>query len=197
VKFRLTPPQSRYAALALLLLVAAVIMTAIAWPTWWLHGHYDAFLEDYTDRLARYRRVVALRPRVEQAISAAEKSDGRRYYLKGPSTTLAAAELQGMVTKIVDTHKGRVISSQVLPSKDEGKAGGASKVTISINLTASVIPLQMIVHTVESQEPYLFIDQLTVRANQGRGYKAAPGVQPEFGVQMTMHGYLNALGAKP
>lgn len=197
MKLRLTPLQSRYIALALLLLAVVSIVAAAAWPTWWLNRRYDTSLDDYTDRLARYRRVAALRPAIEQAISAAEKREGRKYYLKGPSATLAAAELQGMVTRIVEVHKGRVISSQVLPSKDEGKAGAASKVSISIILNASIIPLQMILHTVETQEPYLFIDQLTVRANQGRAYRPQPGVQPEFGVQMTLHGYLNTPGAKP
>ena len=197
MRLNLTPVQSRYVAVALLFLALTLLAVAVVWPTWWLHSHYDAVLDDYTDKLARYRRVASLRPEIERAIAAAEKSDGRKYYLKGPSITLAAAELQGMVTKVIDTHKGRVVSSQVLQSKDDGKSDGATKVSLSVNLNATIIPLQMIVHTIETQEPYLFIDQLTVRANQGRAYRPLPGVQPEFGIQMTVHGYLHAAGAKP
>jgi general secretion pathway protein M len=191
---QLTRTQSRYAAVAILLLVAIAIASAIAWPTWRLHHHYDAALDDYTDRLTRYRRVAALRPAIEQAITAVEKSGGRKYFLKGPSATLAAAELQGMVTKIVDAHKGHIVSIQVLPFKDEGKSGIANRVSISVNLNASIVPLMMILHTTESQEPCLFVDNLTVRANQGRAFRALPGVQPEFGVQMTLHGYLLTSG---
>ena len=195
MSLHLTPTQHRFAALGLLVIVAAAVAGAVAWPTWRLHRHYDTAIDDYSDRLARYRRVAAQRPAIEQALAAADKAGARQYFLKGPSATLAAAELQGMVTRIVDNHKGRLISSQILPAKDEGKSGGPSKVTIAVNLNASTIPLQMILHTIETQEPYLFLDQLTVRANQGRSYRPAPGQNPEFAVQISLHGYLAIPGS--
>lgn len=189
MKWKLTPLHSRLMAIGLVLVALALFVGAIAWPTLWLHRRYDNFLADYTDRLARYRRIAAQRPAVEEAIRSAEARDSRKYYLKGNSPTLAAAELQGIVTRIVDAQQGKIMSSQVLPIKEEGKPGSPQKATLSLQLGASIIPLQLILHTIETHEPYLFIDQMTVRAHQGRTYRPAPGVQPEFIVQLTVHAY--------
>jgi general secretion pathway protein M len=197
MKLALTPIQGRLLAVLLALTALALLVAAVALPTLWLHKRYDSFIEDYGDRLQRYRRVAALRPAIEEAIKGTEKRDSRKYYLKGGSPTLAAAELQGLVTRIVDENQGKIISSQILPAKEDAKATGPLKVAISMQMGAAIIPLQMILHTLETAEPYLFIDQLTVRANQGRGYKPLPGVQPEYVVQLTVHAYAPAAGAKP
>lgn len=200
MKFHLTPPQSRLAAAGILLAVLGSLGAAIAIPVWWLHKHYDTYLEDYSDRLTRYRRVAALRPAVEEAIAGVEERASRKFYLKSASPTLAAAELQGLVTRIMETNKGRIISSQIQSTnetaKDDAKSKGPAKVTILVQMNASMVPLQLILHAVESAEPYLFIDQFTVRAHHGRGYKPVPGIQPEFAVQMTISGYTPTDGDK-
>lgn len=197
MKVELTPGQNRYLALALLILVLTALIVALALPTWRLHQHYDRHIEDYADQLARYRRIAAMRPDVEAAILEADQRDSRKYYLKASLPTLAGAELQGLVTKIVESRQGRIVSSQILQGKDEGKTVGPAKVTLSVQMTASIVPLQMILHSIETQEPTLFIEQLTVRTNQGRGYKPTPGVQPEFFVQLTVNAYMPAPGARP
>jgi general secretion pathway protein M len=197
MKLALTPIQSRLLAILLALLALALLSAAVALPTLWLHKRYDQFIEDYSDRLQRHRRVAALRPAIEDAIKTAEKRDSHKYYLKGTSPTLAAAELQGLVTRIIDGNQGKIMSSQILPPKDEAKTTGPQKIAISVQLGAAIIPLQMILHTLETTEPYLFIDQLTVRANQGRTYKPIPGSQPEYVVQLTVHAYASTAGTKP
>ena len=197
MNIRLSQTQSRAAAVGLLLLVLVLIIGGVAWPVWRLHQHYDHFIDDYSDRLSRYRRIAALKPAIEEATAALGKRDSRKFYLKSTTPSAAAAELQGMVAKIVDSHKGRVASSQILAGKDDPKAAGPTKVSVTVQLNAAIIPLQMILHTVETQDPYLFIDQLTVRANQGRNYKPQPGVEPEFGVQLTLHGYITPAQEAP
>jgi general secretion pathway protein M len=187
----LTPLQSRILALSLLLLAVVIVVGAVAWPAWRLHEHYDSHIEDYSDRLSRYRRIEALRPAIDEAIASAEKRDARQYYFKAHTPTLAAAELQGIVAKIIDGRMGRVISSQVVPVREDTKATGPTKVAMSVQLGASIVPLQMILHDLESHEPYIFIEQLTVRANQGRAYRPIAGTQAEFMVQLTVHGYMH------
>jgi hypothetical protein len=51
------------------------------------------------------------------------------------------------------------------------------------------LALQQILLGIESRVPFLFIDHLAIRAGQGRLYRPQPGVDPEFGLQMTLHGY--------
>ena len=199
----MTPTQSRYLALGLLLLALLVLVAALGWPTWRMHEQYDHDIEERADHLARYRRVASMQADVEAAIREVEARDSRKHYLKANTPTLAAAELQGLVTRIVEARQAQVISSQVLSGTDEGKAGGPAKVALMVQMNAAMVPLQMILHTIESNEPMLFIDQLSVRAHQGRAFKPMPGVQPEFFVQMTVGAYMQAqapeqaAGAKP
>ena len=200
---RLTFAQSRIVAICLVLAVLGGLVAAIAAPTFWLHKRYDTYLEDYSDRLVRYRRVAALRPSIEDSIAHLKDLDSRKYYLKGATPTLASAELQGLVTQIIETHNGRIVSSQVQVAKDSTTGDSKkqtkepAKLSISVQMNAAMVPLQLILHALESREPYLIVDQFTVRANQGRGYKPVAGVQPEFAVQMTVSGYTPADGDKP
>ena len=199
MRIAIPPAQSRYLALALFVLAVALAATAIAIPTWRLHQHYDQHIEDYSDQLLRYRRVAALRPHLEEAIAVAERDDIHKYYLKATTATLAAAELQGLLTRIVESRQGRISSSQMLANKDDSNASASNpvKVSMTIQLTAATVPLQLILHAIETSEPYLLVDQLTVRAAQGRGYKPVPGVQPEFNVQITVSAYALPAGGQP
>jgi hypothetical protein len=186
-----TARKERYLAAGLLLLIVLAVSGAIAWPTMMLHRHYEYHIEQSTDHLTRYQRIAALRPELESAMVAVEKRNGRRHYLKATSPTLAAAELQGLVTRLIESREGRIISSQILPTKEDAKAAsGPSKISLSVQLTAATVPLQMILHSIEAlEEPYLFIDQLTVRPNQGRAYRPQPGIQPDLSVAMTVSAY--------
>ncbi len=191
MNIQLNRTQSRIAALALLLAFSAAIVASLAWPTWSLNKRYDSSIEDSVDRLQRYRRIVTMRPAIEAAIAEVDKRDARKhYYWKGSTPALAAAEIQGAVNRIIEANNARVFSSQTLPVQNDGKAAaGPAKVSISVQMTASTVPLQLVLHAIEAQQPYLFVDQLTVRSNQGRTYKAAPGQVPEYVVQLTVRGY--------
>lgn len=194
--FPLSPYQRRFAAVGLLLISIALFVAAIAFPTWWLHARYDQFLEDYADQLQRYQRVAALRPDIDAAITEVAKLNGRKHYLNGASPTLAGAELQSLVTRIIETQKGKIASSQVLANNEETKTAGAQKISIQVQMAASIIPLQLILHSIETNEPALFIDRMILTSNAGRNYRPEPGMQPEFQVQLTISGYTAADGGK-
>jgi general secretion pathway protein M len=197
MKLHLTKTQGRLAAISILVATLLLLVFAFSAPIWWLHKRYDDKIEEYSDQLQRYRRVGVLRPAIESSLQDVEKREPRKYYLKSNTPALAAAELQDLLTRIIEGSQGRMISSQALPDKEEKKSPTPVKVAISIQMNATIVPLQLILHAIEDHTPSLFIEQLTVRANQGRGYKPTPGIQPEFGVQMTVSGYSLNEGVKP
>jgi general secretion pathway protein M len=197
MKLHLTKTQGRLAAIGILVAMLLLLAFAFSAPIWWLHKRYDDKIEEYSDQLQRYSRVAILRPAIENSLQNVEKLDPRKYYIKSNTPTLAAAELQDLLTRIIEGSQGRMVSSQALPNKDEKMMPGPAKVAISIQMNAPIVPLQLILHAIEDHTPSLFIEQLTVRANQGRGYKPTPGVQPEFSVQMTVSGYSLNDGVKP
>lgn len=197
MSIRLKPWQSRLAAIGLLFAALALVAALFVVPTLWLNKRYDAFIDDYTDKLERYRRVAALRPAIEAATAAVLQQDGRKYYLHAASPTLAAAELQGVLTRLIEGNKGRIVSSQVLPGKDEPQANEPPKTSIHVQFSASIVPLQLILHAIESHVPYLYVERLIVASNHGRAYRPEPGVQPEFGVQMTVAAYALPQESRP
>ena len=192
----LTPQQSRILALLLLIAALMLVAAAIALPAWRLHQHYDHHIEEYADHLARYREIAARKPAIDEALKAVQGRNPQQYYLKANAPTLAAAELQGIVTRVVESHQGRVISSQILQQKDDGKSM-PGKMTLSLQMNANIVALQMILHSLETHQPSLFINQMSVRASQGRAYKPAPGAQPEFMVQLTVSAYMAEASTKP
>lgn len=196
MSLRLSPAQSRVAALALLLALVGVLVGGVGWLTWSLHRHYDNSIKDSLDKLSRYGRVAAMRPDIEAAMSAVEKRDPAKYYWKASTPALVASEIQGAITRIIEGNGARIFSSQALPPTDDGKSAGPAAASISIHMSASIVPLEMILHAIESNEPYLFVDQLTIRANQGRTYRPIPGQQPDYIVQLTVRGLTRTETAK-
>lgn len=189
MKLILSRTQSRLAALAVLLLAIVLVVVSVALPTLRLHRHYDDAIDSLSDRLSRYQRIAAMRPAIEQIAREVEKRDAQKYYWRGNTPALVAADMQGVVTRIVGDNDGKIVSSQPLPVKDDGKSSAPPTTSLSIQMVASIVPLQLILHAIESHEPYLYVDQLSVRSNQGRTYKPIPGSQPEFTIQFTVRGY--------
>ncbi|MBV5276571.1 hypothetical protein JZU56_01670, partial [bacterium] len=90
------------------------------------------------------------------------------------------------VKQLIEARRGKLLSVQILPAKDEGKY---RKVSLTVNANVTPLALQQILLGIESRTPFLFIDNLSIRAGQGRLYRPQPGIDPEFGLQMTLHGY--------
>lgn len=186
MKIRLTPNQSKALAVGLLFLTVVFAVSAVVIPNWLLNRHYDEAIEDYTVRLIRYRRFAEQAPAIEKEIQKIEAINPKKFYIKTNNPALAASEIQESLKQLFESRKGKLVSVQILPPKDEGKY---RKISISIQANVTTLALQQILHGIESREPHLFIDTMSVRAGQGRLYRPAPGIEPEFGLQMTIHGY--------
>jgi len=89
------------------------------------------------------------------------------------------------VRQAVEGSGGRVISVQAGPPRDDGRF---RQVTVTIQANANIGALRKILYRIESSEPYLLIDSLTVRAQVPPGYKPPPGVEPEMFIQFDVSG---------
>jgi hypothetical protein len=186
----MVPVKHRVAAAAILAIVIAICAAGLGVPTWLLHRHYDTHLDNLTDKLARYRRVAELRPEIDAALEEVRQQDASRFYLRSATPALAGAELQGAVSSIIEISKGRLITSQILHQRDTDDTKDPAKVSLQIQFYASITPLQLILHAVESHQPLLFIDKLSITSGLSRGYRPTLGVQPEFQVLLTLSAYL-------
>jgi len=192
---RLTPGQSR--ALALALAVAAVLAAAalVLVPVLLLHRHYDEAIETATDRLVRYQRVAAQAPELAKALDGVRAREGRRFYLRNSAPNLASAELSEMVKAAIEGNGGRITTSQNVQPKDDEPF---KQVGANVQFFATAANLQRILAAVETQQPYVVVANLTIRpVNAFRGFKPAPGQEPELIVQLDAVAWAFPEAAKP
>lgn len=182
----LTPWQRRLLAVALLLGVLALVGVAVAIPVVIMHRHYVEAQDEQLDRLRRYQRVVNARPQIEKQLAEVNTKDTAKYFLKNYSPALAATEIQEVAQTIIESFGGKLASMQVNTHKDEG---GFRQISLNVQLSGNLVALQKILHALETSEPYLFIDNLSLRSPLGRQSRPIPGVEPEFNMQFDLFGY--------
>lgn len=186
MKLRMTPRQSKTLALGILLLLIALLASVVVVPAFVFNSRYDQAISDYTDKVVRYRRFAEQAPLIQAEIAKVQALNPRKYFTKTNNPALAASELQDIVKQFVESRRGKLTSVQILPPKDEGKY---RRIGLALQANVSALALQQILHGIDSREPYVFVDVISVRAGQGRLYRPIPGVEPEFGLQLTVHGY--------
>jgi general secretion pathway protein M len=182
----LTPIQSKTAATALLLVLAALVLVGLAAPVWWLNQRYDTAVEDAAARLERYSRVIGMRDALQKKAAEVKALDASHHFLKSASPALAAAELQEQAKIILDENGGKLNSIQILPHKDEGLY---RQVSVSLQLTAPLSAVKAMLFSLESARPYLFIDNLSVRANNMIATRPDPANESDLFVQFDLTGY--------
>lgn len=179
---RLPPGQQRAVAVLLLVLVVGALIAAVAVPVVLVHRHYDDSIADFRDRLQRYQRVAAQAPNYRNALDALRQRDAKRFLLKNTAPNLAGAELQEMVRAAIEGNGGRITTSQNQPAKDDGRF---RQIGVNVQFFATTANLQKILFALESQQPYVLIENLSVRPiNAFRGFRPQPGQEPEVSVQL-------------
>jgi hypothetical protein len=191
---QLQPKQSR--ALAVVLLVFAVLfgLAVMLLPFTLLHRHYDLAIETLRDRLATYHRVAAQTPEYRKALDALRAVNGRRFFLTNTAPNLASAELQDLVRAAIENNGGRITTIQTAQPRDDGRF---RQIGINVQLFATTPNLQKILYALETQVPYALVENITIRPlNAFRGFKPAPGNEPELSVLLDVTGFALAEGEK-
>jgi hypothetical protein len=179
---RLKPAHQRTLAVALLAAAVLAVLAIVLGPIVLLHRHYDSAIDDLTDRLERYRRVAAQAPELRHALDIMKEKDGRRFYLKNTAPNLAGAELADLVRSAIENNGGRITTSQNPGPRDEGSF---RQLTVNVQFFATTPALAKILQALDTQVPYLIVDNISIRPlNAFRGFKPAPGQEPENNVQL-------------
>jgi len=191
----LSPSRQRALAVGLLVAAVVVVLAVILGSVILLHRHYDAAIADVSDRLRRYQRVAAQAPDLRVALNAMQQRDARRFFLRNTATNLAGAELQELVKAAIESNGGRITTSQNTSPREDGRF---RQIGVNVQFFAPTPALQKILLAIESHEPYLIVDNLTVRPlNAFRGFKPAAGQEPELNVQLDVGAWAYAEPAKP
>jgi hypothetical protein len=184
---RLSPARQRALALGVLLILLVAAAAVLVLPVILLHRHYDLAIEDLSDKLVRYRRVAAQAPELRAALETVKAKDARRFYLRNTAPNLAAAELQETVKAAIENNGGRITTSQSTAARDDGRF---KQIGVNVQFFATTPALQKVLATLETQQPYLVIENIAVRPlNAFRGFKPGPGQEPELNLQLDVSGW--------
>lgn len=181
--------KRRWTAVALLVLLAALIIAAVAVPAGLLHRHYNENIAKLSRQVGTQTAFNALRPRLTEKLATLKLRDVRKLYLKGASSALALAELQETVRATIEANGGRVAGSSAqgnVPKEDSAYR----QVAATFSLNANNANLRRVLHALETKEPYLFIDTVTIQPQIGSGYRLTPGAaEPDMFVQLDVRAF--------
>jgi general secretion pathway protein M len=194
----LSPSRSRLLAILLLSICLVVVIAGLAVPAWSLHSHYDTIIDGMQGELEVHRRIAAQGDRYRseyRRFTALQERDRR--YLQSDTESLATAELQRVAKQVISGKGGEILSAQVVPGAEEE---GFRRISILIRMKGSLEELVGIFHDIESQKPYLFIDDVNVRSRQiaRRRLPASKGldeVLSQLEVEFRLAGYMR--GGQP
>lgn len=134
---------------------------------------------------ATYRAQIAARPRLQAELAALDRQETQAAaLLHGSSAAVAAASMQSLVKRLIESHSGQMRSAQMLSAS---ASGGLEKIQVQYELSLPLGSLGPATFELESGRPFLFLDDVDVRPETyAGGTTGAPG---NLHVQWTMHGY--------
>ena len=172
-------------SVSLALLAAVSFFFIVVWPGLSsrsaLHERLQALhLQEQKFGLATQQTPV-LEKELEELAGLETNQEG---FLKEKPPALAVADLQQMLSSIVDEAGGALISTQILQEADGNNLFPA--ITVKVNLRGATESLQQILYRIDTSRPQLILDNLRVQKKQSTG---APGID-ELEIRFDLTAYI-------
>lgn len=190
MRIALPPLASRGLALALLAALVALVYAVAVQPLIDDYAETAQSIDRMTALLQRYRGIGAkLAPLQAELVQAQQRQGARDGFFAGTNDTLVAAQLQGRLRSAVESARGELKSTQVLPSEDDGKM---RRVTVRGQMASTLGAVQRVLYDLEASSPYLFIDNLNLRVRTAERRAESPDADPILDVRFDVYGYLSS-----
>jgi general secretion pathway protein M len=182
---------SRTLAVVLLGVVLLGAYQLIAAPLVIAYREGEASIEQVKELLQRYEALAEQRSLLADRLAKQQERAGSAAgYLTGPSDALAAAQLQDRVKSVVEAAGGELRSTQILPAEPLEGDLGFRRTTLRVNFVVTIEGLQATLYELETGQPYLIIDDATVRQERVRRRRNEPEKEPVLDVSLELFGYL-------
>ena len=180
---------SRMLALGLLGGVLLAGYALVVAPVMAAYREVGKDIEEQQLLLQRYRSLASQRPKLSAQLADLEQQAATAGgYLKGPSDALAAAELQDRARAIIEGAGGSLRSTQILPASAVDSKVPVRRAILRIQLGIDIKGMQKVLYELETGQPYLFVDELTVRQQRMRRSKEPE--EPVLDVSFEVFGYV-------
>lgn len=164
----------------LAILLPLLVLGALLAPWASRLASLDERIASSESQLARYRHLLASLPRLKAELDR-ERSDQtyKANYFDARTMALAGAQLQSQIQGIVNTAKGRLVSTQILPQEQQESP---PRIRVRTQIQGSTDSLLEVLYQLELARPFLFVEQVSIRSSarperttQGRQARRAPG----------------------
>lgn len=160
---------SRLAAVGLLIVALLAGWTFVVSPLLATYATTAEQIEQSTTLLERYRLLATQQPELQRLVEEAEaQASASAGYLEGETEALAGAALQDQVRTLVDSAGGELRSTQILPLEALVEGAPARRVGLRLQLGIDLEGLQELLYELEASEPYLFLEDITIRERRMR-----------------------------
>lgn len=175
--------RGRILALAMALIPAILVINYLLWP---LVESYIAVSDDLVtthDEIVHYQRLLNELPALEVAVAQLERTKPLApYLLAGKNRALAAAGLQKQLQDAASKHGATILSLRV---QNPLIAGPLERISVEARLRAGTEEMRNLLYFIESNQPYLFIEDLSVNVRHaGRRSTTRGGLE----ASMTLYG---------
>jgi general secretion pathway protein M len=182
---------SRALALALLGLLLLAGYAFVVAPVIAAYRDTGQAIQEAGELLQRYRALAGERLQLsEQLAELEERAAQAGGYLEGSTDALAAVELQDRVRRIIEHAGGQLQSTQILPASAIDATAAVRRAALRIQLAIAIKGLQSVLYELESGQPYLFVNELTVRQRRTRRRTNVPEEEPVLDVTFEVFGYV-------
>lgn len=189
---------SRTAAIAILIALIAGAYLVLLAPVLDDYREYKANIDQSRELIARYQArrpdIADLEMQVKRLSSNSSFSDA---FLRGKNASLAAANLQGRIDRLVKSLNGKLTSAQSIPTQDKE---AFQKVIVRAQVILTTDAMRRLLHRLESARPYLFLDNVVIRKapqirrrinrNNRSGIRQQQEDTDQLDVRFDVYGYL-------
>jgi general secretion pathway protein M len=148
------------------LLFPALLVLSIMLPWWQQRQASGQALERDRAQLQRYAQLVATLPILRAELEREQADDDfKAFYFDEETSALAGARLQSEVQEVVRSAGASPISTQILPVDPKEQP---PRVRIRTQLKGSTPALLDVLYRIEGARPFLFVDQVSIRASAPR-----------------------------
>jgi len=176
--------RGRLVALSLAIIPIVLVVNLVFWPLIKSYLSTGDHLVDTRDEIVRYQRLLGELPALQSAVARFERTDPLNpYLLAGSNRALAAAGLQKQLQDAAAKHGATILSLRV---QNPSPAGPLERISLEAKLRAGIPELRDLLYFIETNQPYLFIENLSINVRHpGRRARKTPG---GLEVSLTLYG---------
>ncbi len=179
--------QQKVAALSLLGIVAWGAFVFILVPlTEGIERQRNA-VANAEHQLTQYQRIASGAEALSEKLSQLGQAEFDTYFYRtGASPTVVTAEVQNTLRNWVVKNGGHVVRAQ---AKSAVGSGDKYRVPVTITFNGDVGTLQKMLYAIESTQPYLIVDRLSVKHQHGARAGGEYSQNPTLNITLDVSGY--------